>query len=973
MDLEKGKLPVIVAESGGFEGVRRIAAKVAEDIGNVVGECPAVVTEKELDDRQRDKIILCVTVGHSVLLEELCAEGLVETDGLYRETDEKERTPKREIYLIKRLSGRLRGADREILLICGSDKRGTIYGMFALSEYIGVSPLCYWGDVRPVRRAVVHIGEDIEILSKEPSVKYRGFFINDEWPCFGTWVNEHFGGFNARAYDKVFELLLRLKGNYMWPAMWSAAFPIDGPGSENEELADIYGVIMGYSHHEPCLRASEEWKKVCGPDSRYGCEWNYYTNEQGLINYWEDSLKRSGKYENVITIGMRGEYDSRMLGPDSTVAENVNLLKRIITKQKELIKEHVHRADGKVPMLLALYKEVEAYFYGDGNTLGLKDWDGLSDVICMLCEDNYGQMRTLPTEEIRNRKGGFGMYYHFDYHGSPVSYEWVDSTPLSKVWEQMCQAYEYGIRDVWIVNVGDLKFHELPLVYFMALAYDYDRWGYANKNSYTEFTDKMIRRDFPNLPEDVTEKIARVFTDYIAVNALRRPEALHAGVYHPCHYNETDRMLAAAERIEEMSCGVMKQLQRQDLAEGGTRLADAYYSMIHYPAMASMNLLKMHLYAGKNRHYADQGRTAANRYGELTAECIGRDRKFVQEWADFLQGKWNGMQLARHIGFTKWNEDDYRYPLMVRVEPADGPRMSVSRKDSEHVAVKNYGEPMVIRIPEFADYGHDEVVLEIANTGTGSLRYRIDAADGSAQLPDWLQVAPMQGETKDIAEVSFVCIREKLPKQLQTVRLLISDGDTQVAVEVCGRAAVPAGLPERTYHAENGVIAIGARHYCAKKDTAKGSYELLEGYGKYGAGMKVLPSTADFKEQEEKPELTYRFYLEKAGDYQVDIVTSPFNSTINRRGVGILVNGCRTELLPADFAAGDPDDLRWAAGVLDQERKSGVVLSFEQGVQELTIGALEAGVVLERILIRELSACLPTSYLGPEESRTSTQ
>ena len=966
MDWNKNTLPAIVVESCGYPGVGKIADKVAGDICKVIGARPDVITEKELAGGHYGSIILCATLGKSELLRELADINLVDAGKLYRDAEETDGiTPKREVYLIRRLFCDFHGA-REVLLICGSDKRGTIYGMFSLSEYIGISPLCYWGDAEPMRRDVMHIGEDIETISKEPSVKYRGFFINDEWPCFGTWVNQQFGGFNAQAYDKVFELLLRMKGNYLWPAMWSASFPLDGPGSANEELADLYGVVMGYSHHEPCLRASEEWKKVCGPESRYGNAWNYYTNEQGLINYWEDALKRSGKYENIITIGMRGEYDSCMLGPDATVEENVNLLKKIITKQKELIRQHVDRDGREVPLLLALYKEVEAYFYGDEKTAGLKDWEELSDVICMLCEDNFGQMRTLPTEDIRDRKGGFGMYYHFDYHGSPISYEWVDSTPLSKTWEQMCQAYEYGIRDVWIVNVGDLKFHEVPLTYFMALAYDYDKWGYSNPHSYEEYTDCMVRKNFLQASPEIQAKIVKVFTDYIAINALRRPEALHAGIYHPCHYGETDRMLKLAKQVEDMSLEVLENLKEQD--EGDGHLSDAYYSMIHYPAVASMNLLKMHLYAGKNHHYARQGRVVANTYGEMTANCIRKDRELTEEWADFLGGKWDGMQLARHIGFTKWNEDDYRYPVIARVEPTHQPKMSVSRKDHEDIAVKNYGEYMVLSVPDFRYAGCEEVVLEIANGGVGCLRYEITAEDGSRKLPDWLIVSPMQGEAELLGEVSLHCIREKLPSALDEVRLLITDGDTTVAVEVSGRAVTTDGLPENTFLAHNGVITMNAEHFCGLKDTAKGKYTLLKGYGKYITGLKVFPSTADFGETEEKPEITYRFYLEEAGEYEVEIVTSPFNSVVNHRSVNMMVQGRKVELLPADFRAGEADDVRWSEGVLDQERRCSVILSFDRGVQELTLGAMEAGVVLERILIHKPSLTLPDSYLGPDES-----
>ncbi|MDE6620304.1 MAG: glycosyl hydrolase 115 family protein, partial [Lachnospiraceae bacterium] len=643
---EKGMTQILV-EKECHEGVRRIADTLAEDFKKVTGVKPECVSELDIDERSIRQVILCATIGRSSLLNEMERAGKIDLEII---------NGRREVFQIKIIEKPLKGIARA-LVICGSDKRGTIYGMFTLSEYIGVSPLCFWGDVSPVRKERIIVHEDIEQVSKEPSIRYRGFFINDEWPCFGNWTSSHFGGFNAKAYKEIFEFLLRMKGNYLWPAMWSASFPLDGPGNANEELADTYGVIIGYSHHEPCLRASEEWDKVKGNNSEYGNEWNFYTNEKGLLKYWADALKRSGKYENIITIGMRGERDTSMLGENATIEENVNLLKDIIRKQKRLIAEHIN---GNKPLLLVLYKEVEQYFYGNEVIKGLKDWHGLDGVICMLCEDNFGHMRTLPMEDSRNRNGGWGMYYHLDYHGEPISYEWVDSTPLSKIWEQMCMAYEYGIHDAWIVNTGDLKLHEVPLTYFMALAYDYDKWGYGNKESYLEFTAEWVRKSFPDASAELQKDISYVFTEYIDINNLRRPESLHEGIYHPCNYGETDKMLERAKKVEIISASILDELSETE--------REAYYSMVHFAAMASMNLLKMHLYSGKNTHYAEQGRRIANNFGNLTRECIRRDRELAQEFAVFKNGKWNGMQLAQHIGFTKWNEDGYHYPLIYSVE-----------------------------------------------------------------------------------------------------------------------------------------------------------------------------------------------------------------------------------------------------------------------------------------------------------------
>lgn len=960
--VKEGRAVPILVEESAFEGVKRIAATVAEDIRLVTGVRPEVLTVEGLpeestfgnfaENADAGNAILCATLGKSALLDRLEREGVLSTKPLLG---------KREVFGIRLLDKPFPGVG-QLLVICGSDKRGTIYGMFTLSEYLGVTPYVYWGDAAPAFRPEAEIEGDIEQTSAEPSVRYRGFFINDEWPCFGIWVTSHFGDFNADAYRYVFELLLRMKGNYLWPAMWTASFPLDGPGDANEELADIYGVVIGYSHHEPCLRASEEWDKVRGENSRYGNEWNFYTNEAGLLRYWEDALKRSGKYENVITIGMRGERDSSMLGEDVTVGENVALLKRIIRRQNELIKKHVNEDLSRVPRLLALYKEVEAYFYGDGSTAGLKDWEELEGVICMLCEDNFGHMRTLPTEEIRGHKGGFGMYYHLDYHGGPISYEWLDSTPLSKIWEQMCTAYEYGVRELWIVNVGDLKLHEIPLSFFMAMAYDFERWGSGNHDSYAEFTVQWAEKCFPEAEAALQGKACRVLTDYINLAQLRRPEALNEGIYHPCHYLEADRMLERALETERCSQEVLGSLPEAE--------REAYYSMVHFPAAALTNLLKLQLYAAKNRHYAEQGRPVANRYGALARECIAADRRLGEEFAAFRQGKWSGMQLAPHIGFTRWNEDGCKYPYLCSVEPVGKPRLSVSRADDGRVLVKNYGEPSVLRVDDFMSEGCDSVWLELANDGVGRLEYRIVPECG--EMPEWLRVNRTEGSIGELERVELRCNRAALQPGEQSVRLLIMAEDTTVVAEVCaqGRNRELGELPPDAWLPAGSVLTIAADGFWRRRDTRQGGFRVLKGYGKYENAVKVFPSTADFTAEEEAPELSYRFVLPRAGSYRVELLTAPTNSAVNGRAMRLKVgNGMGAEtiavLVPEDFRAGDHRDERWCRGVLEQIRVSSVELFFEAGLQQLTLGALEAGVVLERIRIYESGEQLKASYLGP--------
>jgi len=882
--------PRFTVEPEAFEGVRRIAVKVEADFAKV-------------GEPDREYTVIFATLGRSPYVGGLIADGKFDPTLI---------EGKREVYQIKLLG-------EDTLLVCGSDKRGTIYGMFALSEYIGVSPLCFWGDAEPTRK-IITFGSDVETVSKEPSVLYRGFFINDEWPCFGKWTFSRYGGFTCEMYEHVFELLLRLKGNYLWPAMWSSSFALDGPGQTSEELADIYGVIIGSSHHEPCLRASEEWDKVKGEDTPYGNAWDYRINRQGLLNYWEDGLKRSGKYEKIVTIGMRGERDAALEVP--TLKENIDLLKEIIAEQKKLVDKHAPNA----PLLLALYKEVEQYYYGGDGVAGLNEWDGLDNVICMFCEDNYGFMRSLP-----NKPGHYGMYYHFDYHGGPVSYEWMPSATFEKTAEQMSNAYGRGVRDAWIVNVGDLKFNEVPLSHFMALAYDYD----AYKNC--DYADIFVKKTFKANGE-IHAKMKRALNGFLRINSLRRPEALNADTYHPCNYSEADRMLSYADEIDKANEEVYAQLTDPDKT--------AYYSMIYHPAKMSMNLLRMWLYAGKNRHYAEQGRAVTNSFAALVAFCIDMDKSLSEKFAHFNGGKWKGMELAQHIGFVSWNEDGCRYPFVISVHPFTKPRMSVSRNDDAQIARKAYGNPMRIEVGDFMYAGNKEVILEIANDGVGRVEYTVE---GGAP---WLKISAAKGKVHELEEVTLTKIKEADGE----AKLLIRDSETTIEVIVKSRVIDVSELPPMTFLPNNGVVSMSAEHYCEN-----GGFRLLENYGKSRAAMKVS-AVGDY--------IKYRFLIEEDGDYIAQVRTAPTNPTAFGSPLMFTLNGETVTAVPADFKAGCHEDNRWCDGVLDNIRVTEVALTLEAGVREIEIGAVNEseGLILERIVIYKKGAPPKKSYLGVPSS-----
>ncbi len=289
---------------------------------------------------------------------------------------------------------------------------------------------------------------------------------------------------------------------------------------------------------------------------------------------------------------MRGEQDTAIMGKEATLADNINMLQDVLQNQNQLIHKHIHPDLSEVPRMLALYKEVEPFFYGDENTPGLIHSEELEDVILMLCDDNHGNLRTLPTREMLNHKGGYGMYYHFDYHGGPISYEWINSSYLPKIWEQMTMAYDFGVRDLWIVNVGGIATQEFPLSYFLDLAYDFDKWGTNAINQTDFYTKHWIEQNFANkCTEEHQEKLFDLIIGYTKLAHNRRPEAMNVNVYHPVNYKETDLMLSKIDQLLQIAEELYHAVDPDNLS--------AYFALVYYPAVGNLNLQKLWLLTGK--------------------------------------------------------------------------------------------------------------------------------------------------------------------------------------------------------------------------------------------------------------------------------------------------------------------------------------------------------------------------------------
>ena len=604
--------------------VHKAASLLQNDIEMVTGKKPDIVAAISSSTRN---LIVIGTVGKSKLIEELTKEKKIDLDDL---------KGKWESFFIKPIEANSKGNNSQSsiqnirgLIIAGSDKRGTAYGVFELSEQIGVSPWYWWADV-PVKKKKEIFMKKGTYKSGPPSVKYRGIFINDEAPAFSGWAKEEFGGVNHLVYEKIFELLLRLKANYLWPAMWGNAFNDDD--SLNPVLADKYGIVMGTSHHEPMLRAQQEWK-------RYGKgPWNYDSNEVVLKDFWRKGIENMGAHESIVTIGMRGDGDKPM-----TEGTAISLLERIVNDQRKIIEDVTGKPASQTPQLWALYKEVQDYY-----DKGMRVPD---DVTLLLCDDNWGNIRKLPKLTDKPRSGGYGIYYHFDYVGGPRNYKWINTNNLARVWEEIHLAYKYGVKNIWIVNVGDLKPMELPISFFLDYAWDVTKW---NEDNISDYYTQWAAQQFGNAHAKEIGDILRKYSQYAS---RRKPELLDANTYSLFNYaewirvvNDWDTLRLQAEKVKQHVPAEYK---------------DAFFELVLHSVRAMANLHEMYFTVLLNNL------DPSNKSAEKVKRLYNDDSLLSVQYNQLNSGKWNHMMDQTHIGYTYWQQPPVNKMPEVKYTPAN--------------------------------------------------------------------------------------------------------------------------------------------------------------------------------------------------------------------------------------------------------------------------------------------------------------
>ena len=591
-----GKTAKIVVADNDWKGVIRAANDLAQDIGRVSGTPSEVVKSA-----QKTPVIIAGTIGKSAEIDRLVKQKKINVSKVRGQW---------ESYLIDVVDGNL--------VIAGSDKRGTIYGIDEISQRIGVSPWYWMADVPVTHRDEVYY-DGGRIVQPSPKVKYRGIFINDEWPSFGTWCQNHFGGVNSKAYAHIFELLLRLKANYFWPAMWATAFNEDDP--ESPRLADEYGIVMGTSHHEPMMRSHREY---LNRKDKIGA-WDYASNKENIDRFFREGMERNKKFDNLVTIGMRGDGDVAMGKGDDV--ENMKTLKKVIEGQRKIIKDIYGKPDA-VPQLWAIFTEVQRY-YDAGFTVP-------DDVTLLLCDNNWGYIRRKGRDFERKRKGGLGLYYHIDMNGGPWNDRWINTTTIPKLREQLHLAYTSGIDRIWIINVGDLKPKEVPIDFIMHYAWNPDAVQPGDETAYLEnFTKSVFGEKFAAETADIIAK-------YSKYNLWRKPEAQVPGIFN----NEEMLKTGSLWQSLVLRCEALKE---QIPAEA----QDAFYQLVYYPVVASAGVAQIY-------NCATIGDSLAINY------LMEKDKRLSDYYNKHISGgKWDGMMLDNHIGYTQWSIPEKNFHPMT--------------------------------------------------------------------------------------------------------------------------------------------------------------------------------------------------------------------------------------------------------------------------------------------------------------------
>ncbi|KAF4611503.1 hypothetical protein D9613_003870 [Agrocybe pediades] len=851
-------------------------------------------------------------------------------------------------------------------VIIGADKRGTIFALYDHSEQFGVSPWYWWADVPTTTHSDIFVANS-GCSHGTPSVKYRGIFLNDEQPALQNWAAEKFTNgtgaqftgspFNHLFYTKLFELILRMKGNYLWPAMWGSAFGIDDP--LNQPLADTYGVVMGTSHQEPMMRSTPNEFNIFGKGT-----WDYTTNADNINQYWLEGAERARPFESVYTIGMRGFGDLPL-----SETTNVALLEGVIQNQTQILQQVYNETDvSNIPQIWALYKEVEGY-YDDG--MRVPDY-----VTLLWTDDNWGNVRRFPTVSERNRTGGAGVYYHVDYVGDPRDYKWITSTQIEKVHQQMSLAIQYQADRLWILNVGDLKPYERETEFFLTYGWDAGKWTSSNV---TSFLNQWAAREF-DLSTSGADNVASIVANLTRFNARRKPELLNSTTYSLINYREAETVLNEWSTLLNASTQVYNSLS--------SAMQPAFFQLVHHPILASSNVAQMLVAAGQNNLRASQARLSTNQLADTVEQLFEKDFDFETQYHTMLNGKWDHMMDQTHLGYFYWQQPmTNSMPMISRVQTKKNALAGVMRiapegtlgawpGDNPNQCAQGYGcPPPTVTLDNFSpiadrfiDVGAGGPTPFTFTVKSNSAWVKLSATQGSispsnpeqrifVSVPDWSKLKAGSNS----AQITFTATAEGQPS-------------LSVPVTFAATKNTPAsgfkGFVEGT-----GVISIEAAH-ASRNSTVQGiSWSELANLGRTLSAVTPLPLGDVAFDLGAGPTLEYDFFNfnNVQGNVTVIVHMTPAlnsNTDQNPLAYGVQIDSqpaVKVVPIPSEVPGGLPNGWDTNDGwVANSIITTPTKFSVTPGAHTLKISMITPGVAIQKIVI-DAGGLVP-SYLGPPES-----
>ncbi|MDZ7261632.1 MAG: glycosyl hydrolase 115 family protein, partial [candidate division KSB1 bacterium] len=904
---------------------------LAQDIESVTDIAPPVYTDSE---KIKNHVVIVGTIGRNKLIDQFIKEGKLNTAGIAGQW---------ETYALQVLEK----PDKNIataLVIFGSDRRGTAYGVFELSKQIGVSPWYWWADV-PIQKKKNLVIQKGFYSDGPPSVKYRGIFINDEDWGLKPWASKTFdpelGDIGPKTYRKVFELLLRLKANHCWPAMHECTKPFNYY-PENKKVADEYAIVMGSAHCEPLLfNNATEW------DSKTMGEWRYDTNKENIYKVLDKRVAENGQYENVYTIGMRGIHDQEMRG-DLRLEERISLLEQIFDDQRKILTTHIDKKITEIPQVFIPYKEVLTLYNN-----GLKVPE---DVTLMWVDDNYGYIRRLSDPLEQKRPGGAGVYYHLSYLGPPHEYLWLFSTSPALIWEEMKKAYEFNARQVWIANVGDIKPCEYGMSFFLDLAWDINMVNHTNVSSHLSNWLASI------FGENYAEELTAIMKEFYALAFERKPEFMSFGEqfsfydwselwedteYSFVHYREAERRLERFQAISDQAVKLYKEMPEH--------LKPAYFQLVYYPVVAGNYMNRKILLAQKNRWYAKQGRNNTNELASQVKSYYDSIQVLTDQYNDLLDGKWKFMMSWQQHRTAVY----YRMPPLDTIQVQEKAKMGLFVEGNEVDEGINYQ----LILPCFNPIYDEPHYFEIYNKGKQPFKWQ------ATPKPEWIKLSKYSGEVATEERIWVRVDWAKVPeKERITGEIQIQGAGRKETIYVNGfnpKRDELKGLFVET----NGYISIAAENYTRKVDSYGITWDVIDGLGLTGKSVTMFPVTAEprYTSSPDAPRLEYDIYTFNSGVVEIHSFVLPV----------FAINSFRTAQYSISIDNERPQSIdinvpeysaQWKENVRRNASKNITRHYIDKpGKHTVKIWLVDTGMAFDKIII-DLGG-LNMSYLGPEETR----